>query len=49
MTQAGMVAVFSLLLTHLTLWLPQVRQVPDAVRPSMRKAIAGPRRVSCRS
>lgn len=32
-----------LLLTGLTLWLlPQVRRIPDAVRPSLRKAIAQP-------
>lgn len=36
-------AGFSLLLTGLALWLlPQVRRIPDAVRPSMRKAIAQP-------
>jgi predicted MFS family arabinose efflux permease len=36
-------AVFSLLLTGLAVWLlPPVRRVSDAVRPSMRKAIAQP-------
>jgi predicted MFS family arabinose efflux permease len=36
-------AGFGLLLTGLAVWLlPQVRRVPDAVRPSMRKAIAQP-------
>jgi predicted MFS family arabinose efflux permease len=36
-------AGFSLLLTGLALWLlPQVRRIPDAVRPSMRMAIAQP-------
>jgi predicted MFS family arabinose efflux permease len=36
-------AGFGLLLTGLALWLlPQVRRIPDAVRPSMRMAIAQP-------
>jgi predicted MFS family arabinose efflux permease len=36
-------AGFGLLLTGLAVWLlPQVRRVPDAVRPSMRNAIAQP-------
>ncbi|MDR6558214.1 putative MFS family arabinose efflux permease [Arthrobacter pascens] len=38
-----LLAGFGLLLTGLAAWLlPQVRRIPDAVRPSMRKAIAQP-------